>query len=199
MLSALFVLTAGYLLGSLPFGVWIGRFVLGRDIRTGGSGHSGGTNTLRQAGWLAGVLVTILDLLKGVAAGWIAIRYGANDIAPVLAMSAAVAGHCWPILAGFRGGMGLATLGGVMLVAYPLGFPVGLALAIAGTLLLRHSARGNVAAGILLGPALWLLSGDVLIAALGFGGGLIVAIRSLSDWRRRYRELWLDRPNAPSA
>jgi glycerol-3-phosphate acyltransferase PlsY len=183
----------GYLVGSLPFGVWVGRMVTGLDIRAGGSGHSGATNTLRQAGLPAAAAVVVLDVGKGFAAAWLAKSFGPVPWAPALATAAAVGGHCWPVFAGFRGGMGLGTIGGALLALSPLSFAVGLALAIAGTLLLRHSARGNVLAGLLVGPALWLLAqpGEAVLGATL--GGAIIALRSLADWHRVYRELWLDR------
>jgi glycerol-3-phosphate acyltransferase PlsY len=180
-------------LGSLPFGVIVGWLATGRDIRAGGSGHSGGTNVVRQAGWRAGVIVATLDVAKGFVAVSLARRYGVMDWAPVAATAAVVAGHCWPCFAGFRGGIGLSAAGGAMLGLYPLGFVLGLGLAAAGTLLLRHSARGNVIGGLLYGPLVGLVSHSAAIAFAAGGAGLIVAVRSVADWQRVYRELWLDR------
>jgi glycerol-3-phosphate acyltransferase PlsY len=171
----------GYVLGSLPFGVWVGRVAVGRDIRDGGSGHSGATNTLRQAGLLPALAVAGLDIAKGLCAAWLGQRLGPEPWGPTLATAGAVAGHCWPVFAGFRGGMGLGTLGGAMLAISPLGFAVGLGLAIVGTLVLRHSARGNALAGLLIGPAVWLVTGEGTPALAAGAGGLIVAARSLSD------------------
>jgi len=182
-----------YGLGSLPFGVWLGRLFTGRDIRAAGSGHSGGTNAARQGGWRLGVLVALLDVAKAALAVYLAVRWGASPWTPALAAVAAVCGHCWPVFAGFRGGMGLSALGGALLVLSPVAFLAGLVLAAAGTLLLRHSARGNVVAGLLFGPLAWLLTGSPYLALAAGGSGLIIALRSLSDWRRVYREVWLDR------
>ena len=193
------ILAISYLLGSLPFGIWVGRIFLGRDIRSGGSGHTGATNTIRQAGWGAGLLVALLDVSKGLAAGLIALRFGLEPWALTAAMAGAVAGHCWPVFARFRGGMGLSALGGVMLVVYPLGFAIGLCLAIAGLLVFRHGARGSVVAGIIYGPILWLVTQDITIAAAGLVGGLLVALRFMADWGRKYRELWLDREKPAGA
>jgi glycerol-3-phosphate acyltransferase PlsY len=180
--------------------VWVGRLAVGRDIRTAGSGHSGGTNTLRQAGLLAALVVVALDLGKGFAAAWLGQWLGPAPWAPALATAGAVAGHCWPVFAGWRGGMGLSALGGAMLALSPLGFAAGLGLAIAGTLVLRHSARGNTLAGLLFGPVVWLLTREATPALAAGAGGVIIAARSLSDWGRVYRELWLDRePPAPPA
>lgn len=192
-LNVLWLTAAGYMLGSLPFGVWMGFVFLKRDIRAGGSGHTGGTNTIRQAGWRVGALVVALDLAKSFTAGWLAQHYGMNQWAVILAGGAVVAGHCWPVFAGFKGGMGLAAAGGFILAVYPLGFALGLGLVAAGSLVLRHSARGNITAGLLLGPVLWLFSQSLTLGLLGAAMGLTVAVRSLSDWNRVYKELWLDR------
>jgi acyl phosphate:glycerol-3-phosphate acyltransferase len=190
----LLLVLISYLFGSLPFGIWVVRLLLGRDIRAGGSGHTGATNTFRQVGWRAGLAVAMLDIGKGASAAWLSqILLPGNPWAPVLATAGVVAGHCWPILAGFRGGMGLAALGGTMLVFSPSGFVLGVALAVSGTLLLRHTARGNILAGITYGPVFWFLSGNFEVALAASVGGLLVAARSLSNWNRRYHELWLDR------
>ncbi|MBI4772280.1 MAG: glycerol-3-phosphate acyltransferase [Chloroflexi bacterium] len=193
LINGLVLLAVAYLLGSIPFGVIVGRLLIGRDIRTGGSGHSGATNTLRQAGWGAGVLVLCLDLAKGFLAEWLAVRLGRHALTPVFAGAAVVAGHCWPVFAGFRGGMGMATAGGAVLAVYPLGFALGVGLAALGSLVLRHSARGNVMTGLLVGPVIWLFSRSMPLACVGLAAGGVVALRALADWRRVYREVWLDR------
>lgn len=187
------LIVVAYLIGSLPFGVWVGHAVTGRDIRSSGSGHSGATNTLRQAGVAAGVLVLALDVGKGYAAVALAERYARQPWMVPLAAAAAVAGHCWPLFAGGRGGMGLATAGGAVIRLFPLGFVIGVGLAAAGSLILRHSARGNLAAALLFAPVLYLVTRDAQVSLVGLAGGLVIALRALSDWRRVYRELWLDR------
>lgn len=188
--STLGLTLAAYLLGSLPFGVIVGYIVTGRDIRAAGSGHSGATNTIRQAGWAAGAVVIALDVGKGALAAWLAQRFGDGLLAPALAAGAAVAGHCWPIFAGFRGGMGLATAGGVMLVLFPLGFVAGLGLLVAMAFVLRHSARAGFATSLFNVPLVWLLSQSPLVTAAAAAFGLVVAVRALSDWNRRQRAVW---------
>ena len=193
LLTSIALIAAAYVIGSIPFGIIVGRVITGRDIRSGGSGHSGATNTMRQAGWGAGVLVLALDLAKGFLAEWLAVRYASSSLTPLLAGAAVVAGHCWPVFAGFRGGMGLAAAGGALLVVYPLGFVLGLGLTALGSLVLRHSARGNIMTGVLVGPMIWLFSRSIGFALLGAALGAVIAVRSLSDWNRKYREVWLDR------
>jgi glycerol-3-phosphate acyltransferase PlsY len=183
----------GYLLGSLPFALWITRLVKGVDVRDAGSGHVTTTNTIRQAGWPAGVLVLALDLGKGFLAVWLARHAGLSGWSLALTGSLAVAGHCWPVFAQFRGGMGLATMGGGLIAVSLLGFLLALATLILLVLLIHHSARASVVTGLVVPLVLWLLGlhGDVLwLAAFS---GLVVALRFTIDWNRKYRELWLDR------
>jgi len=193
MINLLTLTAAAYLLGSIPFGVLVGWMRLRRDIRAGGSGHSGATNTLRQAGWGAGVLVLALDLAKGFLAEWLALRFGTQPLAPYCAAAAVVVGHCWPVFAGFRGGMGMAAAGGALLAVDPLGFVLGLGLAALGSIVLRHSARGNLMTGVLVGPVIWAFTRSADLALIGLTVGAVVAVRASSDWRRVYRGLWLDR------
>jgi glycerol-3-phosphate acyltransferase PlsY len=183
----------GYLSGSLPFSIWITRYAIGVDVRDSGSGHATTTNTLRQAGVKWGVLVFVLDVAKGFLPTLLAIRLGAPDfIIPLTAVSAVI-GHCWPVFAQFRGGMGLATLGGGFLAILPKAFLIALALLLALVLILRHSARGTALAGIAIAPLLWWfgIRDNAFWAALG--AGIVITVRFASDWNRSYRELWLDR------
>jgi len=196
ILNALGLTALAYLLASIPFGVIVGRMATGKDIRAQGSGHAGATNVMRQAGWRVAIVAAILDVAKAFIGVWLARRFGSTVWVSALAATAAVAGHCWPVFGGFRGGMGLSGVGGALLALYPMGLLIGLALALAGTLLLRHSARGNIAAGLLLGPVIWLVSQSAPIGLAATGAGLVVVIRSLSDWNRVYKELWLDRERA---
>jgi acyl phosphate:glycerol-3-phosphate acyltransferase len=187
----------GYGCGSLPFAVWITRLVKGVDVREAGSGHATTTNTIRQAGIVPGALVFILDVAKGFTPTWLALHFApAAWIAPLTA-ALAVIGHCWPVFAGFRGGMGLAPANGGMLAAFPFAIFITYALLGLLTLALRHSARASVITGILIAPLFWLigLRGPLLWIAAAVG--LVVAVRFLIDWNRKYRELWLDREKKP--
>jgi len=183
----------GYLCGSLPFAVWITRLVKGVDVRAAGSGHATTTNTIRQAGFLPGAAVFILDVVKGFTPTWLALHYSPAAWIAALTAALAVVGHCWPLFAGFRGGMGLAPANGGMMAAFPFAILVTYAMLGLLTLFLRHSARASVVTGFLIAPLFWLigLRGPVLWIAGAVG--LVVAFRFLIDWNRKYRELWLDR------
>jgi glycerol-3-phosphate acyltransferase PlsY len=117
MNDALLAIAVGYLLGSLPFGYWAGR-LRGVDLRTVGSGNTGGTNAVRMLGPKVGIPVIALDIVKGAAAALIGDAIGGPEVA-VLASLAAVLGHAFPFWLGFRGGKAVATGAGTMLALVP--------------------------------------------------------------------------------
>jgi len=116
-----------YLLGAIPFALVIGRLAGVKDIRSVGSGNLGATNVWRAAGPTAGLAVLIADAAKGAGAVLIArlLMKGmgamviSTDVALVLVGLAAVLGHVFPVYLGFRGGKGVATGLGVMVVLLP--------------------------------------------------------------------------------
>lgn len=103
----------GYLLGSIPFALVIGKLFYKTDVRNYGSGNLGGTNAGRVLGKKAGISVIICDVLKVVAAVGIVSYFDQN--ASIWAGFAAAFGHCYPIFAGFRGGKAVATMFGFLL------------------------------------------------------------------------------------
>jgi glycerol-3-phosphate acyltransferase PlsY len=120
------ILLIGYLLGSLPTSIWLGKLYGGVDVRRHGSGNAGATNVIRLLGWKPGLFVLAVDLLKGYLA--VAIVAGlalepfswGSEGALLLAGCSAVAGHIWSLFAGFRGGKGVATAAGVLLAVHPV-------------------------------------------------------------------------------
>ncbi|HSD91191.1 MAG TPA: glycerol-3-phosphate 1-O-acyltransferase PlsY [Kofleriaceae bacterium] len=138
------VLVVGYLAGSIPFGVIVAR-KKGIDIRTKGSGNIGATNVGRVLGLGAGLLVLVLDALKGAAAVALATKYSGMD--PIIAMAgfAAILGHCFSPFLGGKGGKGVATALGVFAVlSPPLAFvAVAVFLVVAGRT--RIPALGSLA------------------------------------------------------
>lgn len=169
----------GYALGSVSFALLLARS-RGVDLRAVGSGNPGATNVSRALGRRAGLLVYLLDALKGFApaavAGW-----GWDDPALGAAAGAgAFLGHLWPLWHRFRGGKGVATLSGAMLALAPL-TAVAAGLALAGTIAAtRMVSAGSIAFGVALGPAAWVLREPrpvFLLAALG-GVGLVFTHRS---------------------
>lgn len=113
-MTTLLPILLAYLLGSIPSALWIGKIFYNTDIRTQGSGNLGATNTFRTLGKKAGIVVTLLDILKGTAATLIPL-YIATDIHPLIFGVVAVIGHIYPVFAKFKGGKAVATSGGILL------------------------------------------------------------------------------------
>jgi len=113
-------LVAAYLLGSITFTQIVARLVKGVDLRTVGSKNVGGRNLTRQVGVFWGLVGGALDVAKGAAALLLARALLAPDASQIWPAIAVVAGHNWPVWLKFRGGKGLATALGVMLVIAPL-------------------------------------------------------------------------------
>jgi glycerol-3-phosphate acyltransferase PlsY len=113
----------GFLLGSLPMSVWLGRLVLHTDIRSFGDGNPGGTNVIRAGNRGLGLLAIILDMLKGAIPVALAYYVFAVDGWPLaLVIVAPIAGHAFSPFLGFRGGKALATTFGVWTaLTVPLG------------------------------------------------------------------------------
>ncbi|MGB7285087.1 MAG: glycerol-3-phosphate 1-O-acyltransferase PlsY [Candidatus Acidiferrum sp.] len=138
---------AAYLLGSIPFGLLFGKLFGGADVRKTGSGNIGATNVARVAGPLAGILTLLLDAAKGALAVVLAARL-TNESAMwmMIAGLCVLAGHCFPIWLGFRGGKGVATAAGVFLVLCPLAFLGAAILFILVVLYWRFVSLGSISA-----------------------------------------------------
>ena len=164
---------AAYLLGSLPFAYLVARFGAGVDIFDIGTGNPGASNVFRKVGRRYGALVFALDILKGVAAVYVAKLLGCPENFVPVAASFAIIGHWWPVFLRFRGGAGLAT--GVGIGVALLGI-WGLVAAAVGILVIPIFRDGPRAAVLTLvvavviaflnGPDWVALGGMVLIAVL---------------------------------
>jgi glycerol-3-phosphate acyltransferase PlsY len=185
------VLALAYFLGSIPFGLLIGKLTGKRDVRQFGSGKTGATNVLRTAGRKAAATVAVLDVLKGVLAVVLAgVIMGSDSLligdfafgallARTLAALAAVAGHNWPFYLKFRGGRGVATFMGGLVALYPPAAIFGGEVLIIGAGLSRYVSLGSmvgVASACLILIPLVIL-GDVPVEYLTYASiGAIVII-----------------------
>lgn len=116
----------GYLLGSIPTSVWVGKKYYNLDIREHGSKNAGATNTFRVLGKKAGIIVLLVDVLKGMLAAlipfWVlydVIGYDHYKNIQILSGISAVIGHLKPIFAQFKGGKGVATSLGIIIGIHP--------------------------------------------------------------------------------
>lgn len=122
------LLAIAYLLGSIPSGVWIGKLFYHKDIREFGSGNSGTTNTFRVLGKPAGIIVLLMDILKGTLATLLPTLFHLDTINPLWFGVFAILGHTFPIFAGFKGGKAVATSAGMLLGFSPLFFLYSVAI-----------------------------------------------------------------------
>lgn len=180
-----------YLLGSIPFGVIMGRLWKGVDIRQGGSGHIGVMNAWRMAGWIPAALTAIGDLGKGALAVWLAQHFGMSPWAVTVAAPAVIIGHCWPVTIGFRGGMGMACAIAALLVLAPLLFPIMAAIWGLWSLVFRHAPRASAATALTFPLVLWALGYPPHMLALGILVGAVLFIRHVPDFTRRYKRFWI--------
>lgn len=115
IVSVLLCLALGYFIGGFSPSFLVGK-VKGFDIRREGSHNAGATNTMLIAGKAAGVLVALLDILKAACAWWLCVwLFPGLELAGILGGVACILGHMYPLFLGFRGGKGLACMGGVVL------------------------------------------------------------------------------------
>jgi glycerol-3-phosphate acyltransferase PlsY len=136
-----------YLLGSIPFGLLIVKATSGTDIRASGSGNIGAANVARNAGAAAGILTLILDAAKGYLAVWLASHETAgNPRWMITAATAAVVGHVFPVWLGFKGGKGVATGLGVMILICWQAVAAAAAVWILVVAFWRYSSLGSISA-----------------------------------------------------
>ena len=143
------VAVAGYLLGSIPFGVIITRAAGAGDVRSIGSGNIGATNVLRTGRKDLALATLLLDAGKGAAALLIARHLFDSEVAGAIAGGAAFIGHLFPVWLGFKGGKGVATFFGLLIAAWwPLGLMAGATWLIAAAVFRYSSLAALIAAAL---------------------------------------------------
>ena len=207
------VVIIAYLLGSIPFGLIIGKLRSGIDIREQGSGKTGATNLMRVAGTKLGVLALVLDVVKATGAVMLATVIVGRDsgvlpiagssvywqhIAQVAAGLAAVVGHNWPIFAKFRGGRGVTAYFGTLLAIFPPAGIFGAEVLAIAALRSRHMSLGSLlgalAACCLMIPLTILYSFPPIYLAYGLAVAVLLAYQHQDNIKRlrqgTERRLW---------
>ena len=141
-----FALLAGYLLGSIPFGLLLTRLTGKGDLRAIGSGSIGATNVLRTGSKPLAATTLFLDAAKGAAAVVLAQHFWPDAVR--FAAAGALVGHLYPIWLKFRGGKGVATLLGILIPLFPLGAAVYAAVWVALLIGVRISSVAGMAAAL---------------------------------------------------
>jgi glycerol-3-phosphate acyltransferase PlsY len=186
------VLALGYILGSIPTSIIVGRLYGGIDIRQHGSGNAGATNVMRQLGWGPGLLVFVVDAAKGALAVILVtllaldpFNWG-SESARLIAAGSAVAGHIWTLFARFRGGKGVATAFGALLALHPIAAGISVLLFALVVALTRLVSLASIVASVSLPLTLLLwhwfagrpLSRSMLLFAVVVAAMIVLAHRS---------------------
>ncbi len=161
------IIILSYLIGSIPTSIIISKAAKGIDIREHGSGNAGGTNVMRVLGWKHGVLVILLDALKGVLVVVVVARlhYGSipfenatpfDDftLVQIIAGISAVIGHIWTVFAGFKGGKGIATALGMLLMIVTVDMLIAIGVFILVVTFSRYISLGSLAGAVAVPLAL---------------------------------------------
>ena len=185
IIKVLLVLVVGYLLGNFSTGVVLSRKTKGFDIRDYGSKSAGTTNMLRVLGRASAALTLVGDMLKGIVAGLIGWWLLGDRMGALLGGVAAIVGHDFPVLLHFKGGKGIATSFGLLLMLYPIQSLVVLAVFIAVVALTRYVSVGSIACAVLY-PIIVIATTpfDARVAALMVCVGVLAVFCHRANIRR---------------
>ncbi|HEX4322645.1 MAG TPA: glycerol-3-phosphate 1-O-acyltransferase PlsY [Acidobacteriaceae bacterium] len=184
-LHSLSIIVAAYLLGSIPTGYLLMRFVRKQDIRTIGSGNIGATNVLRSGAKGLGAATFLFDVIKGVLAVLVGARLATVGFPPIplhnaeaLAALCAVLGHMFPVWLGLRGGKGVATAFGVFLVLVPYAALGALAVFVVIFALSRIVSLASILAATAFPLFAWLTApwarNYLIMGIMGIISGLVL-------------------------
>lgn len=180
MIAYIIMAVIAYLIGSVNFSVIISKKMAGFDVREKGSGNAGSTNVLRTVGKKAAIITLICDILKGVVSvlialliGWISKDSANSAIVVEIAALAVVIGHTFPVFFEFKGGKGVATsLGVILIVNWKIGL-ICLVFALALMALTRMVSLGSISASVLF-AVLTMFIRDSYVGGIDFDFSFII-------------------------
>lgn len=181
------VILGSYLLGSLPFGLWIGRGLYHIDLREHGSKNTGATNAYRVLGRWPALLVFLCDTAKGMAGVYLGSFLVGGSLAEVLGGIAAICGHNWSILMGFKGGRGVATGLGVIALLAPQVTAIVFAVWCIVVFLTRYVSLASILAAALVPPLMWWFGSGRETLLFGVAAAAFVIIRHRPNIERLMR------------
>jgi len=173
-----------YLLGSIPTGVLVAKAFGASDPRREGSKNIGATNVGRTAGKAAGIITLIGDLLKGALPTFAAVSLTSEVRLISLVGFAAFIGHLFPVFLGFRGGKGVATACGIMLVVAPLATLLSAVVFVAAVLVKKYVSLGSMLAAASLPVFLSFLPHSRPFVPMGTVLGVLVIIKHKENIKR---------------
>ena len=172
----LILITAGYLIGSIPWGYVVAKLLRGVDIRTVGSGNLGAANVWRVLGFKAGLAVAVLDVGKGFTAALLGLWAG-DELTGLLAGIAAMVGHWRPLFMGLnKGGKIVATTGGVALALAPLASLATGVVWVVTFLLTRYTSIASMLAALALPLFALALGSSALVVVFSAGAALAILL-----------------------
>ena len=184
MYTVILLLIFSYLFGSIPFGLLISKSFYKIDLREHGSGNVGTTNTFRILGKKAGIVVLVLDMMKGAIPVWVAMLVSTDVSFPVIIFGVVAAlGHVYSIFLKFKGGKAVATGGGAILAANPLIFLVLVTTFLVTLKVSKYVSLGSVFAAIALLISVMFTS-DPFMIGFGIILGIIVIVKHISNMKR---------------
>ncbi len=172
-----------YALGAVPSAYLWGRLFKRVDVRSIGSGNVGAMNVIKHVGYLPGFCTLVSDIGKGALAVYLAARFTGSPVMPVLATFLVVLGHNFSVFLRFRGGKGLASLAGALLVLSPAAAPYVLGSIIVLALLLRDTNTAGSLGVLSLPVTLGLQFGHGFFFLVGAAISLLVLVKSRRDFR----------------
>jgi len=182
MRPALLIIYA-YLLGSIPFGLIIAK-TKGIDLRQVGSGNIGATNVLRAVGKKAALFTLLCDILKGAVPVAVGRMLGVGPLWEGAIGLSAVAGHVFSLFLKFKGGKGVATALGVILIYVPKAGILTIAVWLVTAVITRYSSVGAVVCFSLLPPGVLVLGYSIRHAAASLAIALLVVFRHIENIKR---------------
>jgi glycerol-3-phosphate acyltransferase PlsY len=177
-------IAVSYLIGSVPVGLIVAKLLGGSDPRSSGSGNIGATNVNRTLGKGAGIATLLGDMLKGAAPTYYAIYYvGGTDIISLVAL-AAIVGHLFPIYLGFKGGKGVATTFGVLIVVSPLAALICALVFALIVIIFRYVSLGSMYAAVTMPLALALVPGSLYFVPVSVLIAMLIVYKHKGNIKR---------------
>ncbi len=186
-LYSIVLIVIAYLLGSIPVGLIVARLMGGADPRKSGSGNIGATNIVRTLGKGAGVVTLIGDMAKGAGPVFYALYYLGNAGGPNLVSLVALAtvcGHIFPVYLGFKGGKGVATALGVLVVVSPLAALICAAVFGVIVFFTRYVSLGSMYAAVTMPLALALVPGKLYFVPVSVLIAMLIVFKHKDNIKR---------------
>jgi len=177
MAEYIIAIVIGYFIGNIAFSYLAGKALKNIDIREHGSGNAGATNTFRVLGAKAGVIVFACDILKGMLAVCIGLWLTGTRLGGMLSGAAAILGHNWPVILNFKGGKGIASSFGLILVLFPKIGVILFVIAVAVIFISHYVSLGSISAAVLFPVFLVIFGEPWEICLIGTVLALIAVLR----------------------